>query len=186
MISEKQFVLIGIMMLFAVIVMPSYAQLDYGGDSTTVPSNAQQNQVQLTDKGSIKVGFYTDPIQPNTVSQTQFYISFLNKDSDSTQQHVDYKVFIQKGTDKIFGIPVTHTAEGSVIVPFQFADVGTYHVIVEVDGILFQPIPPETTTFTVGVESASVPEFPVTAGVILVIGVIAVISFNRTRIIPNH
>jgi hypothetical protein len=184
--SEKQFALAGIMVLLSVIVLPSFAQLDYGDGPTTVPSNAQQNQVQLTDKGSIKVGFYTNPAQPNTVSKTQFYISFINKGSDSTQQHVDYKVFVKKGTDQIFGIPVTHTAEGSVVVPFQFADVGTYQVTVEVDGILFQPIPPETATFTVGIESASVPEFPTVTPIILLIGVFAVVSLNKMRIIPHN
>jgi hypothetical protein len=186
MTSEKQFALAGIMVLLAIIIMPSYAQLDYGGGSTTVPSNAQQNQVQLTDKGSIKVGFYTEPAQPDTTSKTQFYISFLNKNSGSTQQHVDYKVFVKKGTDQIFGIPITHTAEGFVTVPFQFADVGTYQVTVEVDGILFQPISLETATFTVGIESSSVPEFPTAATIILVIGVFVVVSLNKMRIIPYN
>lgn len=186
MMPEKQFALVGIMALFAVMVLPSYAQGYYDQTPSSLPSSAQQNQVQLTDKGSIKVGFYTDPAQPNTTSQTQFYISFLNKDSGLTQQHVDYKVFIKKGTDQIFGIPVTHTAEGSVTVPFKFADLGTYQVIVEVDGILFQPIAPETATFTVGVESAPVPEFPVAAGMIFVIGVLAAVSLNRARIIPSN
>jgi hypothetical protein len=185
MMSEKQFALIGMMVLFAVMVLPSYAQ-GYYDQTPSSPSNAQQNQVQLTDKGSIKVSFYTDPTQPNIVSQTQFYISFLNKDSDLNQQHVDYKIFIKKGVDQIFGIPVTHTAEGSVTVPFQFSDVGTYQLIVEVDGILFQPITPETATFTVGVESALVPEFPVTVGIILVIGVISAVFLNRARIIPYN
>jgi len=186
----KCLTLIGIvsMILSLVIITPSYAQLCYDcdGSSRSNQSNTQQNQVQLTDKGSIKVGFYTDPGTPDTSNQTKFYISFLTKDSDLTQQHVDYKVFIKKGANQIFGIPVTHTAQGSVTVPFQFADVGTYQVIVEVDGILFQPITPETAAFTVGVKSASVPEFPVAAGMILVIGVIAAVSMTRARIISSN
>jgi hypothetical protein len=101
-------------------------------------------------------------------------------------QHVDYRVFIKSGADQIFGIPVTHTVEGAVAVPFQFTAVGTYKVIVEVDGILFQPITPETAAFTVGVKSASVPEFPVAAGIILVIGVVAVVSLTRTQIIQSN
>ena len=170
---SQNFLLIGIIMLFAVIVIPSYAQYDYGQASPSAPSSFQQNQVQLTDKGSIKVSFYTEPAQPDATSKTQFYISFLNKDSGSTQQHVDYKVFIKKGADQIFGIPVTHTAEGSVIVPFQFTDAGSYQVTVEVDGILFQPIPPETAMFAIGIGPTVVPEFPMTSAIILMIGILS-------------
>ena len=166
-------------------VLPTYAQ--YQELPSSVPSNAQQNQVQLTDKGSIKVGFYTDPRQPNTVNQTKFSISFLNKNSDIIQQHIDYKVFIKKGTDQIFGIPITHTAQGSVTIPFQFTGVGTYQVVVEVDGILFQPISPETATFTVGVESSSVPEFPTSTAIILAIGIISIITLSaRSRLVSTN
>ena len=167
-------------------VLPTYAQL-YPEPPSSVPNNAQQNQVQLTDKGSIKVGFYTDPENPNTANQTKFSISFLTKDSDMIQQHIDYKVFIKKGTDQIFGIPITHTAQGSVTIPFQFTDAGTYQVVVEVDGILFQPIPPETATFTVSAGSSSVPEFPTSAAIVLVIGITSIIALSaRSRLISTN
>ena len=182
--SEKQLILFGITLLFVVVVIPSYAQYDYGQNPPSVPSNTQQNQVELTDKGSIKVSFYTQPAQPNAMSKTQFYISFLTKDTGSIQQHVDYKISIKKGEDQIFGIPITHTAEGSVTVPYQFTDAGTYQVLVEVDGILFQPTAPEIATFTVGVESVSIPEFPM-AAIILVIGVFIVVSLYKMKIIPH-
>ena len=184
----KYLTLIGIVsVILSVAIMPSYAQICYNcDDATKSKNNTQQNQVQLTDKGSIKVGFYTDPANPNTANQTKFSISFVNKDSDMIQQHIDYKVFIKKGTDQIFGIPITHTAQGSVTVPFQFTDAGTYHVVVEVDGILFQPIPPETATFTVGVESSSVPEFPTSTAIVLVIGITFIIALSaRSRLIPT-
>jgi len=179
----KRLALIGIasVILSVVTAMPSYEQICYGcDDSSRSKNNAQQNQVELTDKGSIKVGFYTDPAKPNTSNQTKFSISFLNKDSGLIQQHIDYKVFIKKGTDQIFGIPVTHTGQGSVTVPFQFTDARTYQIVVEVDGILFQPITPETATFTVGVESASAPEFPF-AILVLLVSVASVIAFNKIR-----
>jgi predicted secreted protein with PEFG-CTERM motif len=171
--------------ILSLVIMPSYAQC-YGCDDSTSKSNAQQNQVQLTDKGSIKVGFYTEPQNPNTVNQTKFSISFLTKDSGMIQQHIDYKVFIKKGTNQIFGIPFTHTAQGSITIPFQFTDAGTYQVVVEVDGILFQPIPPETATFTVNVESSSVPEFP-TSAIVLVIGITSIIALSaRSKLIPSN
>ncbi|MGI0027114.1 MAG: PEFG-CTERM sorting domain-containing protein [Nitrosopumilaceae archaeon] len=168
-------------------ILPVFAQYPSPDDSSSTTNNAQQNQVKLTDKGTIKVGFYTDPQKPNTSNQTKFYISFMNKDSDLIQQHIDYKVSVKKGTDQVFGIPVTHTATGSVTVPFQFPDVGTYQVVVEVDGILFQPITPETATFTVGIESSSVPEFPANAAIILVIGITSIIALSaRSRLTPAN
>lgn len=176
--------LLGILtvIILAGFVVPSQAQLYYDQGSTSTPSNAQQYQTQMTDKGAIKVGFYTDPQTPDTSSQTKMSISFLNKDTDNTQQHIDYKVFIKKGQDQIFGIPVTHTAAGSVTVPFQFHDAGTYQIIVEVDGILFQAIPPETAIFSVTVGAASVPEFPAMPSLILVIGILSTIYFTKGRI----
>ncbi|MGI0072561.1 MAG: hypothetical protein ACREA3_01965 [Nitrosotalea sp.] len=82
-------------------------------------------------------------------------ISFINKQSNAVQQHIDYKVSVMEDNNQIAGIPITHTAEGSVSIPIQFQDAATYQIVVEVDGILFQPIPPETATFTLTVGSAS-------------------------------
>jgi len=178
-------IVLGILLSISVI-LPISGQL-YPEPTSSKPNNAQQNQVELTDKGSIKVGFYTDPEKPDTSNQTKFYISFINKNSDLIQQHIDYKVSIKKGTDQIFGIPVTHTAEGSVIIPFQFTNVGTYQIVVEVDGILFQPISPETATFMVDVESSVVPEFPANTAIVFVIGIISIIALSvRSRLIPTN
>jgi len=109
-------------------------------------------QIQLTSGGTLKVGLSTDPINPNTSGQTQLKINFMNK-QDSTQQHIDYKVSVIQGSNQIFGIPLTHTAPGSVSIPIQFQNSGTYQIIVEVDGILFQPIPSEFTTFSLQVKA---------------------------------
>ncbi len=180
-------IVLGVLLSIGAIV-PISGQISYPNpDQSPTTSNAQQNQMELTDKGSIKVGFYTDPEKPNTSNQTKFYISFNNKDSNFIQPHIDYKVSIKKGTDQIFGIPVTHTAEGSVMIPFQFTGSGTYKIIVEVDGILFQPIAPETATFTVGIASSAIPEFPASAAIVLVIGIISIIVLSaRSGLIQNR
>ena len=185
----KFLVLIGIasVILSSTAIISSYAQICYDCDGSTKPNNSQQNQVQLTDKGSIKVGFYTDPQNPNTVNQTKLSISFVNKDSDMIQQHIDYNVFIKEGTNQIFGDPFSHTVQGSITVPFQFTDAGSYQIVVEVDGILLQPIPPETATFTVGVESSSVPEFPASTVIMFVIGITSIIALSaRSRLFPTN
>jgi len=48
------------------------------------------------------------------------------------------------------GIPL-HTAEGIVTIPYKFQETGHYSVNVTVYGILFNPITPETTQFTISV-----------------------------------
>lgn len=178
-----KFVIMAIMVLISLTMAPIYAQ-SYPAASSPEPSNTQLNQVKISDKGSIKVGFYTDPANPNTSDKTTFHISFLNKDTGQIQQHVDYRVSVIKGNDQVFGILVTHTAEGSVSIPFQFLDSGTYHVIVEVDGILFQSISTETTTFTVNVQSSTIPEFPQSIAIVFIIGIVStIILAERLRLI---
>ena len=52
----------------------------------------------------------------------------------------------------MFGpIPLTHTSPGKVKIPVEFTSSGEHQVIIEMEGILFQPIPVETTVFTINV-----------------------------------
>lgn len=111
-------------------------------------STSNIQQIQLTSGGTLQVELSTDPVNPTTTSQTQLQINFMNK-QDSIQQHIDYKVSIIQGSNQLFGTPLTHTALGSVSIPIKFQNSGTYQIIVEVDGILFQPIPPETAMFSI-------------------------------------
>ena len=117
--------------MLSLAVFPVYAQ-------------QQSQQIKLTSGGTINVGFSTVPANPNPGDQTQLKISFINKHTNAIQQHIDYRVTVTKGQNQVFGIPITHTAEGSVSIPYQFHDAGDYQVTVSVEGILFQPIPPET------------------------------------------
>jgi len=122
-----------------------------------IPASAQgqsQQEVKLTDKGSIGVGFSTIPAHPVPSEQTKFKIDFINKNTKSIQQHIDYRIAVSKGDSQVFGIPITHTAEGSVTIPYQFQDAGQYNVTVYVEGILFQIIPTEQAVFAVSVGSS--------------------------------
>ena len=139
--------------------------------------------IKRSSGGTLNISFTTDPATPNTNDQTQLKINFLNK-QNATQQHIDYKVSVLQGSNQVFGIPVTHTAEGTVSIPFQFQNAGTYQVTVQVEGILFQPIPPETAAFTVDVGGGSnsntvVPEFGSLVGVIIVVSIISVIMITK-------
>ncbi|MDE1831800.1 MAG: hypothetical protein KGI02_05440 [Thaumarchaeota archaeon] len=53
---------------------------------------------------------------------------------------------------EVFRTSLLHSADGFVNLPYQFQDPGTYHVMVEVDGILFVPSS-ETADFLVNVRS---------------------------------
>ncbi len=128
-----------------------------------IPPPSLQQQIQTTSGGTLKVGFSTDPINPDTSSQTQLKINFINKQTNELQPHVDYKVSVNQGSIKVFGVPTRtdagqptipfqfHTTGGSVTIPFQFQTAGTYQIMVEVDGLVFQPIPPEIATFSIPV-----------------------------------
>ncbi|MDE1829044.1 MAG: hypothetical protein KGI25_01850 [Thaumarchaeota archaeon] len=130
----RLFAYLGVLAIASIMIIPAYAD----------------QVVQPTSGGTIDVGFATDPATPTPGSQATLNISFINKSTHAVQQHIDYKITIMEGNNQVGGTGgILHTAEGSIGYPFQFPDAAKYQVIVEVDGILFQPIPPETSTFTV-------------------------------------
>ena len=132
--------------LFVLVLLPFLILPVFGQD--------QSQQIKPTSGGTINVGFLTDPANPNPGDETQLKISFINKQSNAIQQHIDYRVTVTQGQNQVFGIPITHTAEGSVSIPYQFQNAGDYQVTVSVEGILFQPIPPETVVFSITVGSS--------------------------------
>ena len=145
--SKKYFV---ILVVFAVLVIPAYAS----------------PIIKPTSAGTINVGFTTDPTTPNPGDPTQIKLNFINKQTNELQPHVDYKISVMQGGNQVFGIPITHTAEGAVSIPFQFQTAGSYQVIVDIEGLVFQPIPPETVTFDLNVGSVSANSSNQTGGAI--------------------
>ena len=88
--------------------------------------------------------------QSNNISK--LYIGWINPMSNKIQQHIDYTVKVVKDGENIFGpIPLTHTSVGQVTIPVEFKESGEHMVIMELEGILFQPISLETTIFTINV-----------------------------------
>ena len=162
-VKASLFGILGVLAVMTILMVPAYA------DPTIKPTSA----------GTLNISFDTDPATPNPGDQTELKISFLNKQS-AVQQHIDYRVSMTQGSNQVFGTQVTHTAEGSVSIPFQFQSAGTYQVTITVVGILFQPIPPETATFSVVVGGGStVPEFGPLAGMIIAISITSVIIISR-------
>jgi hypothetical protein len=116
------------------------------------PVFAQQyNEVLPTDKGTLNIGISTIPEKP-VVGDVKFQISFINPKTEKIQEHVDYKFTLQKDGKNIFGpIPLTHTGTGTVTIPVEITEAGTYIGLIEIEGILFQPIPNEAVSFNVAI-----------------------------------
>ncbi len=125
-------------------------------------SNSASSLTKLTDGGSITVKLEPSPNPIKSNEQTQLKVSFFKPNTEEIQPHIDYDMIINESTTNktIFqasnqtgqpGIPV-HTAESIVTIPFTFPAEGEYTIKIPVYGILFNPIAPESVTFSTHVE----------------------------------
>ena len=124
-----------ILLLVPFLIIPAFAE------SQTIP----------TEKGTLDVKLTYDVIEPNI--QTKISIDFINPQTQKIQEHIDYTISVSKDGEGVFGpIPLTHTSVGSVKIPIEFnLGEGIYSMDFQVEGILFQPIPPETVSFDISV-----------------------------------
>jgi len=113
-----------------------------------IPAFAEE-QTMVTEKGTLDVKLTYDKIDPNT--QTKINIDFINPQTKKIQEHIDYTISVSKDGETVFGpIPLTHTSVGSVKIPIEFnLGEGIYTMDFTIEGILFQPIPPETVSFDI-------------------------------------
>ena len=106
-------------------------------------------QILPSEQGTLKIGLSVVEQSDNI---SKLYIGWMNPMTNKIQEHIDYTVKVVKDGENIFGpIPLTHTSLGEVKIPIQFTSTGEHEVIIEMEGILFQPIPLETTIFTINV-----------------------------------
>lgn len=122
-----------------------------------LPAFGQMNaQVLPTEKGTLDVDFSTAPADPKPGDIVKLQIDFINPNTEKIQEHIDYRLTVSKDGLNTFGpIPLTHTSTGSVSIPVEFGEEGMYSAAIEVEGILFQPIPRETVLFQVAVGEVS-------------------------------
>ena len=118
-----------------------------------IPAFAE-SQMLPTEKGTLDVKLTYDPIEPNI--ETKINIDFINPFTQKIQIHIDYTVTVSKDGETVFGpTQLIHTSEGSVKIPIDFSlGEGIYSMDVDVEGILFNPIPPETVSFDIVVGEA--------------------------------
>ncbi|MDC0204027.1 copper-binding protein, partial [Candidatus Nitrosopelagicus sp.] len=100
------------------------------------------------------IGLTVDPpAKANEVSK--LHIGWIKPGFNKIQEHIDYRITVIKDGQNTFGpIPLTHTSIGTVKIPVEFTSNGEHQIKVEMEGILFQPIPLETTYFTIEVGEA--------------------------------
>ena len=113
-----------------------------------IPDAFAESQTGTTSDNSLDIRIdLEDELKPG--EETRLKIDFLTPNTDTIQVHIDYTVNITNNDQSIFGpIPLTHTSIGSVSIPVVLED-GANKVTIDVEGILFMPIPKETATFDV-------------------------------------
>jgi len=121
--------------------------------------SSEYSQIVSTSDGTLDVGIYTTPKIPNTDESTKLMISFLKPDTERIQLHIDYRVSVTKDGDYVFGPMerLLHTSPGTITIPVKFSENGSHMIHIEVEGVLFQPIPLETATFTINVGESITP-----------------------------
>jgi len=116
---------------------------------SVLPNINAYSQTNPTEKNTLNVKLDTDPTTPLPKEITKLKIEFINPQTDQIQQHIDYTISVENNGNVIFGpIPLTHTSQGSVTIPVTLEN-GKNTVKINVEGILFQPVSPETATFDV-------------------------------------
>ncbi|MEM2159694.1 MAG: CFI-box-CTERM domain-containing protein [Candidatus Nitrosotenuis sp.] len=121
-----------------------------------VPVFADSQQLP-TDKGTLLVSVTTEPEKPIAGDQTKLKIDFVNPQTNSIQEHIDYVVTVTNNGAPVFGpIPLTHTSIGTATIPVELGS-GENTVKIDIEGILFKPIPQETVTFAIMTQDKPVP-----------------------------
>ena len=138
--------------IFLLLLIPLLTTPAFGA-APLLPEDYEQ--IIPSENGTLDIGLSLDEAtQANEV--TKLHIGWISPEFNKIQQHIDYRITVIKDGQNVFGpIPLTHTSVGTVKIPLEFTSNGQYQVKIEMEGILFQPIPLETTTFTINVEDAN-------------------------------
>lgn len=120
------------------------------------PAFAQTNSQTLpTNKGTLEVKLSYDEIVPGELTTLQ--TDFINPQTKKIQEHIDWRFSVSKDGEIVWGpTQLSHTSEGSLKnLKYDFEQEGTYTLEFGIEGILFQPIPPETVSFEIVVGEAN-------------------------------
>ena len=134
--------------IFLLLLIPLLTTPAFGA-APLLPEDYEQ--IIPSENGTLDIGLSVDPpAKANEVSK--LHIGWIKPGFNKIQEHIDYKITVIKDGQNTFGpIPLTHTSIGTVKIPVEFTSNGEHQIKVEMEGILFQPIPLETTYFTINV-----------------------------------
>ena len=134
--------------IFLLLIVPLLVTPAFGA-MPLLPEDYEQ--ILPSENGTLNIGLSVDPpAKANEVSK--LHIGWIKPGFNKIQEHIDYTITVTKDGQNIFGpIPLTHTSIGTVKIPVEFTSNGEHQVKIEMEGILFQPIPLETTYFTINV-----------------------------------
>ncbi len=119
------------------------------------PAFAQANtQILPTEKGTLEIRLSYDEVIPGEL--TTLRTDFINPQTQEIQIHIDWRFSVSKDGEIILGpTDLLHTSEGTLKnLKYEFQEDGLYTIEFGVEGILFQPIPPETVSFDIAVGEA--------------------------------
>ena len=157
--DKKMLVLVSIIIMaclatFAVIVMTEF---QHAKDHSrlvidTMSEREKWNTMNFTisEYGSLEsIGFeYSSvPQYPKHGDTILLNFNFLNLQTASTQNHIDYELTVITPSGKHNSITsvcnvsnVCHTSDGTVSIPYVLNEDGIYSVVLSVHGVLFTPI----------------------------------------------
>jgi ABC-type antimicrobial peptide transport system permease subunit len=141
---------------FIIAVILCCSSLSFSFAQTT---NAPSGDIKSTSGGTLDVKLESTPNPIRSSQETNYKVTFLQKDTDTVQVHIDYDFIILKNNNtEVFkasqqtGQPLLHTAEGIVTIPFTLEEDGNYTIRVPVMGINFVPMATEYADFPVKIE----------------------------------
>ena len=124
-----------VLLLVSFLIIPAFAE------SQTLP----------TEQGTLDVKLTYNTIDQDILNKIG--IEFINPQTQKIQIHIDYVVAVSKDGEIVFGpTQLIHTSEGAVKIPIEFnLGDGIYSMDIEIEGILFNPIPSEKVSFDISV-----------------------------------
>jgi hypothetical protein len=141
---------------FIITIILFCSSLSFSFAQTT---NAPSGDIQSTSSGTLDVKLESTPNPIKRGQETNYKVTFLQKDTDTVQVHIDYDFIILKHNNtEVFkasqqtGQPLLHTAEGIVTIPFTLDELDRYTIRVPVMGINFIPMVTEYADFPVKIE----------------------------------
>jgi plastocyanin len=99
------------------------------------------------EEQNIDVQLSRSPANPQINQETQFKVTFIDRNTGRNHPHIDYGVKFQNSGGELLNITGGHTVDGAEYWNYTFNEQDVLTPIVEVLGVNFLPIQKETVVF---------------------------------------